>query len=149
MPKLNLNMHKLLTTEVGWRYDESTDRYYSTGLDPTWETQKRINSGIKQGAFPAKSLEEFHEKEQKKLQERVQRVEKMAKESAATVVPEKSSPTKEEKEAKDDEEPKAEKEPKAEAKEDAPPKEESKKRKAVGGAILGRVLVLGKGRSCR
>ena len=56
--------HENLIKQVGWRYCDKTDRYYMQST-PTWEHERHIANGIKQGALPSKTVEEFNQKDAK------------------------------------------------------------------------------------
>jgi hypothetical protein len=57
-----LASHDFLCREVGWKFENG--RYFFQGLEPVWETKKKLDMAIKQGARPSKTLEEFQKQDQ-------------------------------------------------------------------------------------
>ncbi|CAD7961352.1 unnamed protein product [Amoebophrya sp. A120] len=86
MGKCKTDLHQHLTGAVNWSYDDKQDRYFAKG-EPTWDLEKRITKGEKQGALPSSSVEEFRKKDAKKAEDRLQRLAKMQEEEG--VKPEK------------------------------------------------------------
>eukprot|EP00933_Yihiella_yeosuensis_P007072 TRINITY_DN111965_c0_g1_i1.p2 TRINITY_DN111965_c0_g1~~TRINITY_DN111965_c0_g1_i1.p2 ORF type:complete len:113 (+),score=52.51 TRINITY_DN111965_c0_g1_i1:106-444(+) len=63
----------------GFVYDKEKDKYFMKG-EAEWDVQKRIDKGSKQGAVPAKTVEEFVAGEEKMVEALL----KKAKEKAAS-----------------------------------------------------------------
>lgn len=61
MPKFDYNNHECML-QAGYEYDASTDKYFSRGV-PTWDVTEKRDAGIRQGAWPSSSIEEFRAQE--------------------------------------------------------------------------------------
>ena len=61
MPKFDQAAHESLMS-AGYDYDAINDKYFNRN-PPIWEVSEKMASGIKQGAWPSKTVEEFRSQE--------------------------------------------------------------------------------------
>ena len=69
--KLEPQLHSLLTKDCQWQWDDVKQRYFFTGKEPTWDLEKKIAKGKKQGGLAAGSVEEFGKLAAAKQQEQI------------------------------------------------------------------------------
>ncbi len=48
--------------QAGYEYDSRSDKYFNRN-PPTWDASEKISAGIKQGAWPSSTVEEFRAQE--------------------------------------------------------------------------------------
>jgi hypothetical protein len=63
MPRFDNGSHDMLI-QAGYVYDEVKDKYFSRD-SPKWDSSDQIASGIRQGAWPSRTIEEFREQEKR------------------------------------------------------------------------------------
>ncbi len=61
MPKFDYNNHETML-QAGYAYEASSDKYFSRTL-PSWDVTEKREAGIRQGAWPSASVDEFKTQE--------------------------------------------------------------------------------------
>ena len=63
MPQFDQNSHDMLI-QAGYVNDTTKDKYFSRDA-PTWDSSDKMAAGIKQGAWPSRTIDEFRQQEPK------------------------------------------------------------------------------------
>ncbi|EER17419.1 hypothetical protein Pmar_PMAR022372 [Perkinsus marinus ATCC 50983] len=66
-----IEQHEFLL-EAGYTYDKKTNRYFMSG-EPSWELENQKMRGRWQGAFPASTIDEFKQEEDRWVKEQMQK----------------------------------------------------------------------------
>lgn len=61
MPRLDHSSHETLL-QAGYEYDAHLDKYFNRN-PPQWDESEKTAAGIKQGAWPSRTIEEFRAQE--------------------------------------------------------------------------------------
>ena len=67
MPKLDNATHEMLLM-AGYEYDHIVDKYFNRNL-PKWDASEKVAAGIKQGAWPSRTIDEFRSQERTFVEE--------------------------------------------------------------------------------
>lgn len=61
MPKFDYINHESLV-KAGYTYDSMADKYFSSST-PTWDVSEKREAGMRQGAWPSSTIDEFRAQE--------------------------------------------------------------------------------------